>query len=149
LIRFCIILLFCTIINRDVFAESNERAKKQNADTVTKIEPVRNRRGNIAPPNVAPPSPNVESNVLPQIANDLLSREQQLVFGLITLNRRQNIFGDDGRAYYLRELLKITGFSPEEAKQIINKYKENPKKWLATLQEISNILTLSGTQNNE
>jgi hypothetical protein len=84
-----------------------------------------------------------------QIENDLLSREQQLIFGLIMLNRRYHMLREEGYAYYLRELLKVTEFSADEAKETVNKYKNNPEKWTAVLQDIRSMLTVTGTENNE
>jgi hypothetical protein len=71
----------------------------------------------------------------PEIGNDLLSDEQQLILGLAFLNRRHPMLRDDGYSYYLRELLKVTGFSADEAKKIIEKYKNNPEKYLVILQK--------------
>jgi len=138
LTRFCIILIFYITINGAVFAANEGLTENQYPDAV-KFESARSRRG---PPNAA-------SYVPFEIDGGLLSREQQLIFGLVTLNRRQYILGDDGYTYYLRELLKITGFTADEAKLIISQYEGNPQKWLAVLQSISNALISSGTQNDE
>ena len=80
-----------------------------------------------------------------EITNSALSREQQLIFGLVVLNRRHPMFRDDGYAYYLRELLNVTGYSAEEAKIIIGKYKNNPEKYLSVLEKIKQNLA----SNNE
>jgi hypothetical protein len=71
-----------------------------------------------------------------EIKNDLLTNEQQLIFGLAVLNRRQLILRNDEYSYYLRELLKVTGFDAAGAVGILAKYKNNPEKYLAFLEEI-------------
>ena len=74
-----------------------------------------------------------------EIAGDLLTKEQQLVYGLTLLNRRQ-MLQDDGYSYYLRELLNITGFSALEAKEIMAKYRNDPQKYLLFLEKIRQYL---------
>jgi len=71
-----------------------------------------------------------------EIENDLLTNEQQLIFGLAVLNRKQSVFNDGEYSYYLRELLKVTGFGVDEASGILVKYKNSPEKYLAVLEEI-------------
>jgi len=71
-----------------------------------------------------------------EIENDLLTNEQQLIFGLAVLNRKQSAFNDGEYSYYLRELLKVTGFEIDDATKILAKYKNNPEKYLAVLEEI-------------
>ena len=70
-----------------------------------------------------------------EIENDVLSREQQLIFGLVVLNRRYHAFRNDGYAYYLRELLSVTGYSADEAKAIVERYNNNPEKYLSVLEK--------------
>lgn len=99
-------------------------------------------------------APRIERNLTEQnsndkipitIGNDVLSREQQLIFGLTVLNRRQNLFRNDGYTYYLRELLSVTGYSSEEAKAVFDNYKNNPQKYSSVLEEIKQKLAI----NNE
>lgn len=80
-----------------------------------------------------------------EIKNDLLTNEQQLVLGLVVLNRRQSVFRNGEYSYYLRELLKVTGFDAGGAVEILAKYKDNPEKYLAFLEEIK----LSLVKKNE
>ena len=80
-----------------------------------------------------------------EIENDLLTNEQQLIFGLAVLNRRQSVFRNGEYSYYLRELLKVTGFDADGAVEILAKYKNNPEKYLAFLEEIK----LSLVKKNE
>jgi hypothetical protein len=80
-----------------------------------------------------------------EVENDLLTKEQQLIFGLAVLNRRQSIFPGGEYSRYLRELLKVTGFSAADAENILMKYKDNPEKYLAVLEEIKQNLV----KNNE
>jgi len=71
-----------------------------------------------------------------EIKNDVLTNEQQLVLGLAILNRRQSVFRNGEYSYYLRELLKVTGFDADGAAEILKKYKNNPEKYLAFWEEI-------------
>jgi hypothetical protein len=84
-----------------------------------------------------------------EIGKDLLNREQQLIFGLVVLNRRYPTLRNDGYSYYLRELLKTTGYSADEAKKIIADYNDNPKKWLVALENIRNTLIAVESKTNE
>ena len=102
-------------------------------DKILRIPRALSARSNTQPQAQAPfPS---------EIGNDLLTREQQLIFGLVVLNRRHSVFRGDGYAYYLRELLNVTGYSAEEAKAIIENYKNNPEKYLSVLEKIKENLT--------
>lgn len=81
-------------------------------------------------------SPN-SFDISTEIGENVLSREQQLILGLVVINGRQNAFrNNDGFAYYLRELLNVTGYSADEAKVIIETFKNNPEKYLSVLEKI-------------
>ncbi|MDR0303433.1 MAG: hypothetical protein LBH98_01500 [Chitinispirillales bacterium] len=80
-----------------------------------------------------------------EIENDWLTKEQQLIFGLAVLNRRYQSLRGEGYSFYLRELLKVTGFNAAEAQEILVKYKDNPEKYITVLEEIKQNLV----KNNE
>lgn len=80
-----------------------------------------------------------------RIDNEALSKEQQLIFGLVAINGRGNALGNDGYAYYLRELLSVTGYSIDEAKAIMEQFNNNPQKYLSVLEKIKQNLVV----NNE
>jgi hypothetical protein len=123
LIRCCTISVFCIAISLAFFAFAQEPRSIRNF-------------GQRAP--------------LPaEIEEDLLSREEQVIFGLIVLNRRHSTLRDDGYAYYLRELLKSTDYSATEAVEIVNKYKNNPEKWLAVLERLRSSLISAGMEKYE
>jgi len=131
LIRLCIILLCFTAINTAslAFVENEGRREAPNH--------IRRERG------VA------RSPVAAEIDNNLLTKKQQLIFGTVVLNHRFNMLREEGYTHFLRELLRVTEFSANEAVQIISQYRNNPQRWLAYLQEIREILLATGTENEQ
>ena len=134
MIRCFIILLCCITINSTVFAfVENE---KENAP-----RPSHFRRDRERAAVGSPHSFNIQS--------DLLTKRQQLILGIVILNQRFHTFREEGYAHFLRELLRITEFTNEEAVKIINQYAGRPDKWQAFLQEIRETLLSAGAENDE
>ncbi|MCL2845815.1 MAG: hypothetical protein FWE23_10280 [Chitinivibrionia bacterium] len=131
--RYYIILLCFMAINSAVFAfVENETAPQRPHN-------FRRERGRA----------DTQSPFTIGIQSDLLTKRQQLILGIVVLNQRFHTFREEGYAHLLRELLRITEFSSEEAIQIINQYMNNPEKWQADLSEIRETLLATGTNNDE
>jgi len=112
----CFIILIILIINSAVFADGTElRGVPRNQRDLTA------RRG---------------SQIPNEIENDVLSREEQLIFGLTILNRRISVLGEDSYAHFLQELLNITRFSLQEAEAIMVRFRNNPENYLSVLEKI-------------
>ena len=133
MIRCFIILLCCMAINSAVFAFVEE----ENAAPRTHLSRRAKERATLNSPYAL------------DISNDLLTKRQQLILGIVVLNQRFHTFREEGYAHFLRELLRITEFSDEEAVKIINQYAGRPERWQAFLQEIRETLLATGTNNDE
>jgi len=121
--KFTILLLFT--ISFFVFADTE--------DTNSNNEQITPRRSRGTARNITPPN---RFGMPTQIGEDVLSKEQQLIFGLVVINGRHNALGEAGFAHYLRELLSVTGYSAEEAKAIMEEFKNTPQKYLSVLEKI-------------
>ena len=126
--RYYIILLCCLLISTKIFAASeNELA----------VETATSRRVGL------------RQTFAPEIENAVLNREQQLKFGLVVLNQRFYTLREEGYAHFLRELLRITNFSAEEAVAVISGYQNSPQRWIRDLQQIQTILLSTGNDPDE
>lgn len=65
-----------------------------------------------------------------------LNREKQLIAGVVLLHHSDKYLTNMETNIYIKELLKVTGYSPKDAHRIINKYKNRPDKFKKVLEQI-------------
>lgn len=65
-----------------------------------------------------------------------LNREKQLLAGVVLLHHSDKYLTNVETNIYMKELLKITEFTPKEAHKILQKYKNRPDKFKRVLEQI-------------
>lgn len=65
-----------------------------------------------------------------------LNREKQLIAGVVLLHHSDKYLTNMETNIYIKELLKITDYTPKEAHRIIMKYKNRPDKFKKVLEHI-------------
>lgn len=65
-----------------------------------------------------------------------LNREKQLVAGVVLLHHSDKYLTNVETNIYMKELLKITEYTPKEAHRILQKYRNRPEKFRRVLEQI-------------
>lgn len=65
-----------------------------------------------------------------------LNREKQLLAGVVLLHHSDKYLTNVETNIYMKELLKITEYTPKEAHKILHKYKNRPDKFKRVLEQI-------------